>query len=114
MAYDSLFTRLVANSQVPEGQSEDTGCWVWTGNTDHKGYGRVTVRRPGAGHTKVRAHRAMMEIVLGRPLHPDDETVEHLCYCTGCINPDHLTTLSRSENSKAMQARRRALASATV
>lgn len=108
MAYDSLFARLVANSAVPDDQLEGTGCWVWTGNTDRKGYGRLAMRVPGkATPTGVRAHRAMMQVILGRTLHPDDETVEHLCACTGCVNPDHLTLLTRAENTAEMQRRKK-------
>lgn len=108
MKYDSLFERLVANSAIPDGQLESTGCWVWTGNTDSKGYGRLSVRRPGRrSPVGVRAHRLMKEIMEGRLLHPDDETVEHQCGVTSCINPDHTILLTRAENSAEMQRRRK-------
>lgn len=107
MSYASLYERIVAQTEVPEEQCESTGCWVWQGTKDAKGYGRVSVRRPGRNPTGVRVHRAVMEHVLGRELHPDDETVEHLCRRTACVNPDHLTLLSRSENTRKAAALRK-------
>lgn len=108
MKYDSLFERLVANTVIPDDQLESTGCWLWTGNVDSKGYGRLSVRRPGkASPVGVRAHRLMKEIMEGRPLHPDDETVEHRCQVTSCINPDHTILLTRAENTADMQRRRK-------
>ncbi len=109
MRYDSLFERLVANSAVPDDQLESTGCWLWLGTKDRKGYGLVSVRVPGKkSPVGRRAHRLMKEIMLGRPLDPNDETVEHLCLATSCINPDHTILLTRAENTADMQRRRKA------
>ena len=104
--YATIYERLVANTEIPAEQSEATGCWVWTGTKDRAGYGRMAVRKAGRKNpTGVRAHRAMMTSMLGRELHPDDETVEHLCACTSCVNPDHLVLLTRAENTAAMRRR---------
>lgn len=107
MRYATLYLRLVAHCALAEGQNEN-GCWVWTGTKDRAGYGRLAIRKPGkANPTGVRAHRLMMQLTLGRDLHPDDETVEHECHCTSCINPDHLTLMTRAKNTAAMRARRK-------
>lgn len=107
MKYESLYERLIANSEIPEGQSETTGCWLWTGNTDRKGYGRLAMRVPGKPNpTGVRAHRAMEGCFHDEPLHPDNETIEHLCTTTGCINPDHFGLMTRAENTSAAARRR--------
>jgi hypothetical protein len=36
-----------------------------------------------------------------------DETIDHLCWFTGCINPDHWNVETRAENSRKMRARRK-------
>ena len=97
--YDSMYERLVANSEKPDDQNE-CGCWLWTGTTDGKRwpYGKVNVRIDGR-HVSLRAHRAMAEITEGRALHPDHETVEHLCGNPLCVNPDHFELIDRVDNS---------------
>ena len=106
--YGNLYARLIANSEKPDDQNEN-GCWLWTGTKDRKGYGRLSMRVAGKRNpTGVRAHRAMLEHLLGRELHPDDETVEHLCACTSCINPDHLVLMTRAANTSAMRRRQAA------
>lgn len=100
--YDSLFLRLVANS-VSDDENLNS-CWIWTGKVRTAGshpYPHVNVRVNGC-HRTVKAHRLMMEIVLERALLPDAE-VDHLCYNTLCINPDHLREATPAEN----KARRR-------
>lgn len=53
-----------------------------------------------------RAHRVIVEIVTGRTLHADDETIEHWCLNRKCIRPhdDHLRIMTRSANSAANKA----------
>lgn len=97
--YNSLYERLVANSNKPDDQNEN-GCWLWTGKTDGKPwpYGKVNVWRYGK-HVSLRAHRAMAEIMEERPLDPEHETVEHLCGNPLCVNPDHFELIDRVDNS---------------
>lgn len=125
MIYDSLFTRLIANTAEPE---NDQACWLWTGKTDRKGYGFITKRVPGKrSPSNRRAHREMEELMRGqynefdldddpfgpillveRPaLDPDDETIDHLCYTPGCIHPDHHRPLTRVENTNERNERYR-------
>lgn len=99
--YDTLYERLVANTKEPE---SSTGCWEWTGHVDRYGYGRVNVRVDGK-HRKMQAHKAMAQEVLGRPLDPELETVEHLCAVKHCICPDHFDFLTRADNSAARWTR---------
>ena len=101
--YTSMYERLVANSRTLDGQNEN-GCWEWIGKTDGKRwpYGAVTKRENGV-HKTVKAHREMEQQFHEEPLHPDEQTVEHLCCNRLCINPDHLTLLTRKENSAASQ-----------
>jgi hypothetical protein len=100
MKYDTMFQRLVANSEIPEDQNEN-GCWNWTGTRDRrKEYGMLNVRVEGkVKHLK--PHRVMYEITRGVTL-TEDQTVEHLCESGLCLNPDHLDDelLSHSENAR--------------
>lgn len=112
--YTSLFERLVANSEKPVEQNEN-GCWLWTGNTDSKGYARLTLRLPGRRNpTGMRASRLMEGIFradddeLVAVFDPDLETIEHLCAKTGCINPDHWVLIPRGDNTAAMRERNKA------
>lgn len=106
MKYDNLFLRLIANSVKPDDQNEN-GCWIWVGRTDGKRggeYGRMNVRRDGK-HKTVQPHREMEELLIGRKLCPETETIDHLCTNTLCINPDHWVLVTRVVNSQRSQQR---------
>jgi hypothetical protein len=106
MKYASLFDRLVANSVKPDDQNEN-GCWVWTGRTDGKRYpyGRMNVRVEGK-HTTTAPHCEMEKLFREDGLLcPETETIDHLCFNTLCINPDHWQIKTRAENSKISQER---------
>lgn len=100
--YDSLFQRLVANSE-PTDPDNPRACWVWTGKVRAGGshaYPHINVWRDGS-HKTLKAHRVMMEEVLDRPLGPWVE-VDHLCHNTLCVNPDHLreATFVQNQNNR--------------
>lgn len=68
-----------------------TGCWIWTGSTDHNGYGQV--RR----NTVLRlAHRWVYELFVG-PV-PEGLDLDHLCRVRACCRPDHLEPVTRRVN----------------
>src|SRR5690349_11142899 len=92
-SHPSMFARLLANSiESTVHFFEGTPCWEWTGYRTRRGwYPRVAVRVPGKkAPVGLAAHRVMAEIVLGRPLDPDEETIEHRCETSWCINFLHL------------------------
>jgi len=62
--------------------SSPTGCWLWTGQLDRKGYGKVF----GAG-----AHRVAYEEIHG-PL--DGRHLHHICRTRNCVNPTHLVPIA--------------------
>lgn len=66
-------------------------CWVWVGNIDQDGYGRL---RTTAGH--IRAHKFSYELHHG-PV-PKGMVVRHLCHNRQCVNPSHLATGTAKDN----------------
>jgi hypothetical protein len=68
-----------------------TGCWVWLGSTNGRGYGEIRV----AGR-KVYAHRWSVEN-SGRTI-PAGFEVDHLCRNPSCVNPAHLDIVTHVEN----------------
>ena len=70
-----------------------SGCWVWTGCRDRKGYGRF-----GWPHTReVRlAHR--VSYFIRHSVWPPE--LDHLCRLTSCVNPTHLEPVTSRENTR--------------
>ena len=69
------------------------GCWLWTGNIDSKGYGRVHFR--GARH---RAHRVAYILT-----HGDRITSALLCHhCDNkvCVKPAHMFVGTNADNMR--------------
>lgn len=69
-----------------------SGCWLWTGKIDGKGYGRLTI----AGRDWM-AHRYVFEVLHARPV-PAGHELDHLCRVTRCVNPDHMEPVSHAVN----------------
>lgn len=69
----------------------NSGCRLWFGAVDRKGYGRLCV-----GRTTVRAHRAAWLEERGGI--PSGLFVLHRCDTPACINTDHLYLGSHAQN----------------
>jgi len=74
----------------------ETGCWLWLGFTDKKGYGRFRSKQ---------AHRASYREYVGEI--PTGLHVLHKCDVRGCINPSHLWVGTNAENTADRQSKGR-------
>jgi hypothetical protein len=85
-----------------------SGCWLWTGCLNNKGYGRV--RFQGATHY---VHRVALELDLGRPLAPSEWAL-HKCDVRNCFNPRDLYAGDLADNIADALARGRIARGARV
>lgn len=72
---------------------EEHGCWLWTGATNNRGYGAVSVSKNRAAL----AHRHAYQMVRGEI--PAGLTIDHLCARKTCVNPWHMEPVTARENS---------------
>lgn len=70
-------------------------CWEWTGNRYGSGYGRFSM---GLATGSNLAHRVIWQELVG-PLDAHLE-IDHRCFNTGCVNPDHLEPVTKEENTR--------------
>lgn len=78
-----------------------TGCHLWTGYRNRQGYGLLRWRR-----RMQLVHRITWELNSGSSP-GDDLCVLHRCDTPACVNPEHLFTGTRDDNSKDMVAKNR-------
>ena len=73
----------------------NSGCWLWVGATNNKGYGMIGQgRRPCK---TLLAHRVTYEAFMG-PISEELE-LDHLCRVRSCINPKHLEPVTHQVNA---------------
>lgn len=83
---------------------DSSGCWIWQGTIDSRGYGRLGFNKAG----QFLAHRLSLETHLGHSI--DGLFAHHKCADTSCLNPDHLQLTTHAENIAEMMARQSYLA----
>jgi hypothetical protein len=71
-------------------------CWLWTGNCDPTGYGRVWHKG-----SKLRVHRASFCLYNGISLEESENLVLHIVDCPNknCFNPVHLYLGDQKQNA---------------
>lgn len=97
---DPLIGRPMYNSFEELFQEEtkrnSTGCLIWTGSDNGRGYGRMSVQ----GKVKY-AHRYAWERVKGAI--PAGMQVDHICFNRLCCEPTHLRLASAKQNTEHRQ-----------
>lgn len=82
---------LVERASSPE---PTTGCWLWLGEVNSEGYGRLWL---GVQRQRTQAHRASYEAFRGEIL--PGLTIDHLCRVRCCVNPAHLEPVTQRTNT---------------
>lgn len=77
-------------------------CWLWTGGTNGRGYGVMGLERP---RRTAYAHRISFELFRG-PI-PEGAEIAHSCDVRNCVNPEHLSLMTRQENEADKAAKGR-------
>jgi len=69
----------------------NSGCWIWLGALDAKGYGSISVNGKN-----LKAHRWAYEHFIG-PI-PVGLVPDHLCHLPCCVNPWHMEPVTHQVN----------------
>jgi len=75
-----------------------TGCWIWTGTYDDKGYSQLFLKQEKITRkaTKISGHRFSYLTLKGKI--PPGMQIDHICRTRGCVNPEHLRLVTPREN----------------
>jgi len=87
--------RLMARLERRIMHEPNTGCHIWVGATNKKGYGLAYVKIDGKWCNRS-VHKTVYEFERG-PV-PKGLEIDHLCRNTRCCNPAHLEAVSHREN----------------
>jgi hypothetical protein len=89
-----------------EGVSLGTGCVLWGGYTNEKGYGVIYPRVNG--RTKaIKVHRLVFAAVNNMTLDQLPKVIRHACDNPRCINAKHLLPGTQADNMRDMADRKR-------
>lgn len=79
----------------------ESGCWIYTGSWDKKGYGKFKIDGKSTG----KAHRFFYERMVGQI--PQGRMICHKCDTPACVNPSHLYVGTEADNTRDRIARNR-------
>ena len=82
----TVAVRLLHHMEVAE-----SGCWLWTGSTNGRGYGQIKVE----GRLRY-VHVLAYQLWVGDI--PEGTEIDHDCEVRLCFNPKHLRPLTHREN----------------
>jgi hypothetical protein len=75
----------------------NTGCWLWFGALNEKGYGKfLTGSRADGSRRSVRSHRYAYETLIGGI--PSGLECDHVCRVRCCVNPAHIEPVTTQIN----------------
>lgn len=77
---------------------QPSGCWIWQGELNRNGYGRVWIRG-----RRLMVHRVVWEILRG-PI-AEGLVLDHTCRTRACCNPCHLDPVTVRENTLRGEAK---------
>lgn len=78
----------------------NTGCWLWLGSLNNKGYGEIMLR-----HTRRTAYAHRVSYFLYRGTAIVGKESRHTCDVSCCINPFHVIPGTHLENMHDMVVR---------
>jgi hypothetical protein len=97
-AQEKFWVKVDKNGSIPAHRPELGPCWLWTGERQKEGYGRISTRKkPTASGTRL-AHRASYELLV-KPI-PDGLHLDHLCRNPQCVNPADLDPVTPKVNTE--------------
>lgn len=117
--YTSVYDRLIACTDEPEWGH---GCWCWNRKITKGGYARVNFWLPHKGERRIFTAHILcwlhfQEGVDARDIQSLEAAydefrasgyqLDHLCWHTNCLNPDHLEPVSHVENLKRRDVKRK-------
>lgn len=76
-------------------------CFVWTGERNRRGYGRLSVER---SHKRFRFYAHILNYERAHGPVPNGLVLDHLCRNTSCVNTEHLEPVTRRENTVRQMA----------
>lgn len=89
---EGFWAKVDKNGPLPDFAPHLGPCWLWTGSTDRRGYGKFWFGG------KIRAvHRLAYEWLVGPIPKP---MLDHLCRVPLCLRPEHLDPVTNRENQR--------------